>query len=246
MIIVEFDLNQKKRTFQYDKKTKLKKIFIKYAKKENLNINKLMFLSSGINYNSNQELNKTLEEILTKDDKNEKKILITVNKCEDGFERTITAININDYENSSEDSHQLIDNDFDLTNLSISINEYENSLEDSYKINDEDKINNYIALLKLYLVLFIKFLLITIIFGICSFFDIDNKYLINKKIKEAAFIIANLTMVIISIILFFIQKKYKKSKIMLIFSFLSILCIIIICLFLSKYINYKIILICLY
>ena len=223
MIKVEFEFNQKKRIIQCKKKTKLKKIFIKYAKEENLDINKLVFLNSARNYNTNQELKKTLEEILSEDDKKEGKILMYVNIFND-FDRTSSAINTNGYEDYSE-----------------------NSLDDPLiLIHIEEKNNNYHMLLKLYLILFIKFLLIIIIFGICSFFNINNKYIINKKAIIALFITANLIVLIMSIILFFIPEEKRKSKIMIVFSILYILCLSCNCLLLSKYINYKIILIFLF
>ena len=106
MIDVEFEYNQKPTTISCKKKCKLKKVCIKFAKEENLDINKLVFLTSGKSYSTKQELKTTLEKILTKEDIEEGKIRITVIKSD--FERSISAISINASDDFSENSYYLI------------------------------------------------------------------------------------------------------------------------------------------
>ena len=66
MISVEFLLNKKKRIIYCQKDIKLKEIFKKYAKEENLDINELLFLNCGENISTKEYLDKTVEKFYLK------------------------------------------------------------------------------------------------------------------------------------------------------------------------------------
>ena len=98
--------------------------------------------------------------------------------------------------------------------------------------------------IRLYFLLFIKFLLISLALGICFFFKFNYTFINNKYYILGLFISSFLTISIISILLFFITEKSRYSKTNYIFHFFYLLCIFFTCLILSKYISFKIIMSC--
>ena len=98
MISVEFLLNKKKRIIYCQKDIKLKEIFKKYAKEENLDINELLFLNCGENISTKEYLNKAVEKILSKVNIIERNIQIIV------FQNDFGRSSSNSFEFSSSDS----------------------------------------------------------------------------------------------------------------------------------------------
>ena len=130
--------------------------------------------------------------------------------------------------------------DFDRTSSFISLN----SLDEYEEIENNNIKGNFKLFIRLYFLLFIKFIFILIIVGICFFFGF-NSIIINNKFYILGILISSiLTISIISIFIFFIPEKARYSKKNYIFHFFYIICIISTCLALSKYINSKIIIIC--
>ena len=130
-----------------------------------------------------------------------------------------------------------------MSMLELNKKDFEDSL-----INDDDitRKTKLCMFIKLYFALFIKFFFISIIVGSSLIFKIIDEYLMDKKIILAINIESALIIFIISISLYFVPKEYRHYKKIYIFSLLYNLCIITNCLILSKYINYKIIFICLF
>lgn len=130
---------------------------------------------------------------------------------------------------------------FDNTSSIYSINTF-----DSGDDEENNNKNNFKLLIRLYLLFFIEFIIISTIIGICFFFEF-NKIFINDEYCIFGISISSILIIlIISIFIFFIPRKMKYLIIIYIFHFLYISSIIFICLISSKYIHYKIIMSCLF
>ena len=209
MIKVEFVYEQKKNIIECDLNTKLLSIFETYSKEEDLDINHLIFLYSGDNLNANKYLNKSLNEIINQNNKDENKIIISVDYSE--FDRSDSLV---------------------LLNPGVAFEQ------------EHIKKKYFNFFIRLYFLLFIKFLLISLALGICFFFEFNYTFINNKYYILGIFISSFLTISIISILLFFITEESRYSKTNYIFHFFYLLCIFFTCLVLSKYISFKIIMSC--
>ena len=266
MIKVEIQYEQESTIFSCDENVKFRTVFRKFALFRELNYEEIYFLNSrtSIILSSNEFKKSKLKDVITENEKKEG-FKILVYDCE--FERTESNIStqsmmIDDYkekiflgnkrkeQDEDEDEEEEESNEYQKEFKSIKINGADNkcvndNLDKNINSKRDDK---YLSVIKSYLIPIILFAFVSLIFGVFSFKELNNSFKNGSNITTVGFI--NLIILIIlgiSISILFIPtiNLIEKKYIISIYFFAYTLCLIFLSFLLTKYINYKDILICL-